>query len=156
VSTLYSLVRELGLDMGDLFSSDGAPAPDASPAPAADDVPRVTPERRSVINLAFGVTWERLTSASDPLLEFLRVVYDPGSESCPADSLVRHAGREYGYVMAGRLGVQISFDRYELGPGDSISFDSASPHRLWAIGSEPVEAIWVVVGRQPELRAGPI
>ena len=58
--------------------------------------------------------------------------------------------------MAGRLGVQISFDRYELGPGDSISFDSAAPHRLWTIGKEPVEAIWVVVGRQPELRAGPI
>jgi transcriptional regulator with XRE-family HTH domain len=157
VSTLYSLVRELGLDMGDLFSVEGAPpSSDAAPAPASEEVRRVTPERRSVINLASGVTWERLTSASDPLLEFLRVVYDPGSESCPEDSLVRHGGREYGYVMAGRLGVQISFDRYELGPGDSISFDSSAPHRLWTIGSEPVEAIWVVVGRQPELRSGPI
>ena len=37
-------------------------------------------------------------------------------------------------MISGRLGVQIGFDRYELGPGDSISFDSSSPHRLWTIG----------------------
>jgi len=154
VSTLYSLVRELGLDMGDLFSSDGAPAPDASPAPAADDVPRVTPERRSVINLDSGVTWERLTSTSDPSVEFLRLIYAPGSESCPEDSLMRHSGKEYGYVISGRLGVQVSFDRFDLGPGDSISFDSSAPHRLWAIDDRPAEAIWAVVGRQGDARSG--
>jgi transcriptional regulator with XRE-family HTH domain len=156
VSTLYSLVRELGLGMGELFSTDGTPEAEASPAPTSREAPRVTPESRSVINLASGVTWERLTSEGDPLLEFLRVVYEPGSESCPGDSLIRHAGREYGYVLSGRLGVQISFDRYELGAGDSISFDSSAPHRLWTIGDQPAEAIWVVVGRQPEMRVGPL
>ena len=148
VSTLYSLVRELGLGMGDLFSADGAPAVAAAAGPS----PLVTPEQRAVINLASGVTWERLTSAGDSTVEFLRVVYDVGSESCPADSLVRHGGKEYGFGIAGRLGVQIGFDRHQLGPGDSISFDSSSPHRLWTIGDEPAEAIWVVVGRQSDGR----
>ena len=77
-----------------------------------------------MITLASGVTWERLTAAADAGVEFLRVIYDVGSESCPEDSLVRHGGKEYGFVTAGRLGVQIGFERYELGPGDSISFDS--------------------------------
>ena len=36
---------------------------------------------------------------------------------------------------------------YNLGPGDSVSFDGSLPHRLWAIGDEPAEAIWAVVGR---------
>jgi mannose-6-phosphate isomerase-like protein (cupin superfamily) len=150
VSTLYSLVRELGLGMGDLFST-------GEPAPAARDLPgpRVTADDRAVISLDSGVTWERLTPAADPGVEFLRVVYAVGSESCPADSLMRHGGREYGYVTSGRLGVQIGFERYELGPGDSISFDSSSPHRLWTLGDEPAEAIWVVVGRQSDGRVPP-
>ena len=150
VSTLYALVRELGLGMGDLFSTEGVP-PAARPGPS----PHVTEDERSLISLASGVTWERLTAVADPGVEFLKVVYDVGSESCPEDSLMRHGGKEYGYVTGGRLGVQVGFERYDLGPGDSISFDSSSPHRLWTIGPEPAEAIWVVVGRQSDGRGSP-
>ena len=154
VSTLYALVRELGLSMGDLFAADGDGAPERAPA-AAGTGPLVRADQRVVINLASGVTWERLTPSSDPGVEFLYVMYDIGSESCPEDSLVTHGGREYGYVISGRLGVRIGFDEHALGPGDSISFDSSSPHRLWAIGSEAVTAIWVVVGRQSDARVAP-
>ena len=46
------------------------------------------------------------------------------------------------------LRVTIGFDEeHELGPGDSIAFESSRPHRLENAGSEPVEAIWFVVGR---------
>jgi transcriptional regulator with XRE-family HTH domain len=151
VSTLYALVQELRLTMGDLFATDDAPptpGPGRTAAPAVS--PLVTPEQRAVINLASGVTWQRLTPSSDPTLEFLHVIYEPGSESCPEDSLVRHGGKEYGYVLSGRLGVRIGFDEHALESGDSISFDSSSPHRLWTIGDEPAEAIWVVVGRQSD------
>jgi transcriptional regulator with XRE-family HTH domain len=150
VSTLYALVRELGLGMGDLFSIDDVP-----PAARLGPSPLVTEDERSVISLASGVTWERLTAVADPGVEFLKVVYDVGSESCPEDSLMRHGGKEYGYVTGGRLGVQVGFERYDLGPGDSISFDSSSPHRLWTVGGEPAEAIWVVVGRQSDGRSSP-
>ena len=145
VSTLYSLVRELGLGMGDLFSTDGTGP--SVPAATSAHAPLVTPETRALINLESGVTWERLTATADPALEFLRVVYDVGSESCPEDSLVRHGGKEYAYVISGRLLVQVGFERYELGPGDSISFDSSSPHRLSTVGDRAAEAIWVVTGR---------
>jgi transcriptional regulator with XRE-family HTH domain len=155
VSTLYALVRELGLSMGDLFEADGAAATTSRTAVRADIGPVVSSDSRVLINLASGVTWERLTQVSDPGVEFLYVVYEPGSESCPEDSLVHHGGREYGYVISGRLGVRIAFDEYVLGSGDSISFDSSSPHRLWAIGSERVTAIWVVVGRQSDTRVPP-
>ena len=56
-------------------------------------------------------------------------------------------------MISGRLGVRIGFDEYELSPGHSISFDATSPHRLWAIGSEPAEVLWAVVGRQGDRRA---
>lgn len=155
VSTLYALVRELGLTMGDLFAADGTAGTAAPSRAGSAPGPLVTPDGRAAINLASGVTWERLTAAGDPAVEFLRVVYDVGSESCPADSLVRHGGKEYGYVISGRLGVRVGFDEYALGPGDSISFDSSSPHRLWTVGDEPAEAIWFVVGRQSDSRVAP-
>ena len=111
------------------------------------------PDDRQLINLASGVTWERLTPTSDTGTEFLYVVYDVGSESCPEDSLVTHGGREYGYVMSGRLGIRIGFDEHELRSGDSVSFDSSSPHRLWAIGDEPVDGD-LVRRRPPERQPG--
>jgi transcriptional regulator with XRE-family HTH domain len=146
VSTLWALARELGLNMGDLF--DEEPGPRDSRSHGTGPTPVVTPDQRAVIELESGVVWERLTPERDPSVEFLRVTYDVGSESCPEDSLVTHGGREYAFVTSGQLGVRVGFDEYHLEPGHSITFDATSPHRLWAIGDEPVEALWVVVGRQ--------
>jgi len=95
-----------------------------------------------VINLESGVHWERLTAGSDP--SPTRRAPRPATKTRSFAT----GAREYGYVISGRLGVRIGFDEYELGPGMAISFDSSSPHRLWAIGDQPAEAIWVVVGRQ--------
>lgn len=107
-----------------------------------------------VIQLATGVRWERLAPPTPQDVDFLEVAYQPGSESCPPDSLMRHAGHEYGHIIRGRMGVTVGFDTYELGPGDSVAFDSTMPHRLFTIGDEPVEAIWVVVGRRGDARLG--
>jgi transcriptional regulator with XRE-family HTH domain len=157
VSTLWGIVTALGLTMGDLFAHVETP-PGLRRVPAGDDGagPVTRPGARAEINLETGVRWERLTAASDPLVEFLTVVYPPGASSCEEDSLVRHGGKEYGYVLRGRLGVRIGFDEYELAAGTAISFDSSAPHRLWAVGDEAAEAVWVVVGRQGDSRSAPV
>jgi len=147
VSTLYSLVTELGMTMSEVF---GDAEPVARPSNGDGIVERR--ETRRVINLASGVRWQRLTPHSERDVEFLHVEYPVGAESCPADALVTHGGREYGYVTSGTLGVRVGFDEYELNPDDSIAFDSSSPHRLWTIGDEPVHAIWVVIGRAADPR----
>ncbi|HSF61260.1 MAG TPA: cupin domain-containing protein [Gaiellaceae bacterium] len=148
VSTLYALVTELGMTMSDVFDNS---QPGERVVQSGDDLTE-TPETRRVINLASGVRWERLTRDSDREVEFLYVVYPVGAASCPEDALMTHGGREYGYVTSGTLGVQVGFEAYELGPGGSIAFDSSSPHRLWAIGDEPVHAVWVVIGREADPR----
>ena len=48
-------------------------------------------------------------------------------------------------VLSGRLSLTIGFDDYVLEPGDSVSFDSTTPHRLHNEGDEPVAAVWFVV-----------
>jgi transcriptional regulator with XRE-family HTH domain len=145
VQTLWSLAAALGLTMGDIFHG---PASTIRLRPE----PVETPDTRAVINLGSGVRWERLTQCRDPHIEFLFVVYDVGGASCDDDTLMTHSGKEYGYVISGRLGVRIGFDVYELSPGHSISYDASSPHRLWNLGPEPVQAIWVIFGRQPGSR----
>jgi transcriptional regulator with XRE-family HTH domain len=152
VSTLWAIVTELGMTMSDVFGEAAPERLHIAPSEGAEDGIVARPDTRRVINLASGVRWERLTPHSDPDVEFLYVVYPVGAESSPEEALVTHGGREYGYVTSGTLGVRVGFDEYVLEADDSIAFDSTSPHRLWAIGDEPVHAVWVVIGRAGDPR----
>ena len=153
VSTLSSLVTVLGLQMGDLFSGTAKARIDP-PAAIAPGGPVTAPGARPIIDLEAGICWERLTATPDPLVEFLVLRYPPGASS-EVDPLVRHGGKEYGYVISGTLGVTIGFDEYALTPGMAISFDSSAPHRLWAVGDQAAEALWVVVGRHAQATPTP-
>jgi transcriptional regulator with XRE-family HTH domain len=162
VGTLYSMTAELGLAMDELFTEtergsaaaeQGAMPRNANAAPPRRAQTVIQHGRnRQHIRLAGGVVWERLTAEPDDQVEFLYVRYEAGAESCPENSFFRHGGKEYAYLLEGRLGLQIGFDRYELGPGDSVSFESHNPHRLWAIGDEPATAIWVIINRTNDNR----
>jgi transcriptional regulator with XRE-family HTH domain len=152
VSTLYGIVTELGVSVDSVFrghqhdGDSGSRGRAAGPA-AAVAPPVVRPGDRHVIELASGVRWERLTSHEQEDVDFLHVIYDVGGMSAPDERLMRHSGREYGFVISGRLGVRLGFEEHDLGPGDSIAFDSTVPHLLWNKGDEPVHGIWFVVGR---------
>jgi transcriptional regulator with XRE-family HTH domain len=144
VSTLYAMVGELDISLDELLFNDRR-ASDRAEERARGPVQRATSRKR--IRLASGVTWERLTTRSEPNVEFLYVTYDVGGASSPADTHQRHAGHEWGYVISGTLKVTIGFNEYVLKPGDSVSIDSTTPHRLANAGDEPVHAVWFVEGR---------
>ena len=157
VSTLYAIAAELDVSLDELLFNDRRPTESVpSVASATGAAPTGTmilspPVQRAAerhkIRLASGVLWERLTTMSEPGVEFLHVTYEPGGASSPPDAFQRHPGHEWGYVLSGRLQVRIGFDEYVLEPGDAISINSAIPHRLATIGDQPVEAIWFVLGR---------
>ncbi len=152
VGTLYAIVNVLGLSLDSLLLDEATAPMPAARAPAAGVEPVVRRGGGQVIQLAAGVTWERLTPPEPQDVDFVSVVYEVGGESCPADSLMRHSGTEYGYVLAGHLKITVGFETYELGPGDSITFESTMPHRLFNTGEQKVEAIWFVVGRRGDPR----
>lgn len=168
VSTLYSLAGELGVSLDDLLFPDADrpavggdgerwDAPGDPEAPVADAQSHGAVQRaraRKRIRLASGVVWERLTSVSEPGTEFLYVIYEVGGASSQAHEFQRHGGHEWGFVLSGRLRVTIGFDDVELGPGDSISIDSSTPHRLANEGDQPVHAIWFVLGRHRQAQGG--
>ena len=104
---------------------------------------------RRAIELASGVRWERLTPGADDRVDFLEVIYEPSGHSTDTRRLLRHDGQEYGLIISGALHASVGFDTFELGPGDSIAFDSAVPHQYWNATADEVHAIWVVVHAQP-------
>lgn len=151
VSTLYALAAELDVSLDDLLFSDrrlglGGRAELRAGAPGVVQRGR----ERQRIRLASGVIWERLTTVSEPGVEFLYVVYEVGGASSPADAFQRHSGHEWGYVISGELRVTIGFEQFVLEAGDSISLPSSSPHRLENAGQTPVHAIWFALGREPD------
>jgi transcriptional regulator with XRE-family HTH domain len=155
VRTLYAIVSELGMSFDEIFPSTAAPQrreeTDAGiKLRGLGHGPNEIVQRagnRKVIEMASGVTWERLNPTGDRDVDFLEATYDVGGASSTGDTFMRHSGREYGLVIDGRLRVTVGFEEYELEPGDSICFDSGSPHRLATIGEQPVKAIWLVIGR---------
>jgi transcriptional regulator with XRE-family HTH domain len=146
VSTLYAIVAELELSLDELLFSGRRSAETADVAPPPSG-PIQRGHERQRIRLASGVTWERLTTRSEPGVEFLYVIYDIGGASSDGDHQ-RHSGHEWGYVISGTLQVTIGFDHHVLQPGDSVSLDSTTPHRLANVGDTPVHAIWFVLGRE--------
>jgi transcriptional regulator with XRE-family HTH domain len=145
VATLYSIVQALDVSLDELLFNERR-ATTTEPPPGG---PIQRGNERHRIRLASGVLWERLTTVSEPGVEFLHVTYEVGGASSPADAFQRHAGHEWGYVLSGSLQVTIGFRQYLLEPGDAISLDSTTPHRLANVGDVPVHAIWFVLGRDP-------
>ena len=143
VSTLYSIVQALDVSLDELLFNERRAT--ATEPPPGGPIQRGNERHR--IRLASGVLWERLTTVSEPGVEFLHVTYEVGGASSPADAFQRHAGHEWGYVVSGSLQVTIGFRQYLLEPGDAISLDSMTPHRLANVGDVPVHAIWFVLGR---------
>ena len=153
VSTLFAIVTELDASLDELLFTDERTLSDSAAA-GTSPPPSAVQEAatRHHIRLASGVVWERLTTTSQPGVEFLFVAYDVGGASSPGDTYQSHSGHEWGYVISGVLEVVIGFDRHVLQPGDAVSLDSSVPHRLTNIGDTPVHAIWFVMGRDADPR----
>jgi transcriptional regulator with XRE-family HTH domain len=174
VGVLYSLASELACSLDYLLFGIGAPggfrgevplvAADEGPAlgagedsesaagadaPQSDAVVQRGCDRR-IIDLASGVRWERLTPGADDRVDFLEVIYSPGGHSTDERRPLRHEGREYGLILSGTLRANVGFETYELTAGDSIAFDSSTPHEYWNTTDDHVHAVWVVMHPAPD------
>jgi len=111
--------------------------------PTTHKSPVVQVNARPKLELNSGITWARLTANSEEDTEFLEIKYAPGAQS--GKNMSSHSGREFGLVLEGELLVELGFETYTLNVGDSIIFDSSTPHRLTNNGGTPMRALWVVL-----------
>ncbi|MBQ7096854.1 MAG: AMP-binding protein [Clostridia bacterium] len=105
------------------------------------------------IDEAHGMTYYNLASAfkgrvSEPL--YVECKYDPEAEQKDID-LATHTGQELDIVLKGALKVQIGSHTEILHPGDTIYYDSSTPHGMIAVeGQDAVFYAIVLKGTELE------
>lgn len=111
--------------------------------------PRVLDEPAEVVRKGFeetapqfepGIKILQLATALQSL-DCQRWVLAPGSRS---EGAYAHAGEEFIHVLTGKFIITVDGgDTQELGPGDSVSFESLRPH-MWLTGDEgETELLWI-------------
>jgi DNA-binding XRE family transcriptional regulator/mannose-6-phosphate isomerase-like protein (cupin superfamily) len=166
VKTAYEIARQLELTLTDLSAGVSSPggasfhaATSPLPPPAGQgDVVRdglaahmrqavefIPREAQQVVDLQGGEQFRVLSGHSLPGANCLLLTYEPGAVSPPGEEFVRHAGHEFNYLAAGRLVIEVGTQRFELKPGDTLTFPATTPHRLSNPWAETAELVCVFV-----------
>ena len=136
VSTLNSLAEAVGVPVANFFAA--------------------TVEQREISFVRFGegMTVERMGStyghsykmigrvSSDGILfeSFLIALEKP----CSGEPLFQHVGIEFIHVTKGKMSYRCGDRVYELGPGDSLTFETDAPHGPISLVSRRVEILTVI------------
>ena len=72
------------------------------------------------------------------------VTVTPEDDNIPV-YLNAHPGQEFNYVVEGALKIVINGRELILNEGDSLYFDSASPHGMKAVGDKPAKFIAIIM-----------
>ncbi|HHW14787.1 MAG TPA: cupin domain-containing protein [Firmicutes bacterium] len=130
VVSLWKIANALEVSVGDFF---GTPA-------QTTRVVRKN-QRKGLVFPSSKVIYELLTPTPVKDFEFLLIRIEPGQDT--SDGTITHPGKECGFILQGTMEIQVGEEFYTLEEGDSIFFDSTTPHRLRNKSGAPVVAVWV-------------
>lgn len=153
---LQLLSRGLDIDLADLLRTEDAPRHEAHQRVSA---------RRVVQRAGEGLTiksksYEQAYLASDLLRKrVVPIVTEVRARSLDVffdefGGFIHHPGEEFSYVLEGRIAFHTeAYAPVELGPGDSVYFDSDMGHAYLAVGDAPCRLLSVCYceGRAVEL-----
>jgi transcriptional regulator with XRE-family HTH domain len=132
VASLQQLASALGIDISDLFATDGLPRP------------RVL-RREARQLLVWGHLGRKALLTPKPFhsLEVVAAEFDPGGST--GDEPYTHGdSEEVLVVVRGRVHVQLGTDVHDLGTGDSVHYRSSTPHRVSNPGDASAEVLFVI------------
>ncbi len=142
IDTLLSLADVLDLDLEYLFSDY-----------RKERLVRITRKNERETFTRPGVLYERLaqleSSKHQDGIESYYITIDAGQQSKSKE--YGHPGWELGIVIDGTAELTIGNQRYELVPGDSISFRSDAPHVVSNPGTSPLKILWVITPPKGEI-----
>ncbi|MFD7010666.1 helix-turn-helix domain-containing protein [Rhodococcus jostii] len=90
---------------------------------------------------AQGVHFELASPNASEVLEAIFGRYEIGAST--GDELYSHEGEEWAMVLKGRFKITLADEVYFLNPGDSIWFQSTTPHKIENVANEVSEYIWI-------------
>jgi transcriptional regulator with XRE-family HTH domain len=132
--TLKKIGDQLNTTMGRLFSEE----PEQSPNPVFRGA-----SPKSEKTLGKGIRVTLLTSPDfNKQMEPLLFKLDRGADS--GDAQYKHYGQEFVLVLKGTLDLALNDIHYLLHKGDSIYFNSSTPHQFKNADKTETEALWVI------------
>jgi transcriptional regulator with XRE-family HTH domain len=132
VASLQRLSAALGIEVSDLFASEGLPRPTVLRRAAREPVVWGHLGRKSL-----------LTPKPFHTLEVVAAEFDPGGST--GDEPYTHGdSEELLVVVHGHVHLQLGTDVYDLRSGDSVHYRSSTPHRVSNPGDAPAEVLFVI------------
>jgi transcriptional regulator with XRE-family HTH domain len=133
IETLLDVCGALGLDSAEVFSRI-----------SSDRAPTIYRAGERLKTSREGIRYEQLATLHDSPVsaEMSLIELSPGHRAGPWDR--GHEGAEMGYVLEGDAVLEFGDETLTLSRGDSISFNSRIPHRLYNPGPGEFKAVWYV------------
>ena len=132
LATLKEIAGYLNISISSLLEEQQEP-----------DTPLLTKSERKKMRYSHGITMETLTYPQPyKQLQPMRFILEPKATS--GERKYRHFGQEFVYVLKGSLRIDVADATYTLQEGDSIYFESSTPHSFLNPSShESTEALWI-------------
>jgi transcriptional regulator with XRE-family HTH domain len=141
LATFMTIAEALQVTVDELFHNE---APKDKLPPCV-----VHPAERKTLTPKNNIQMQLLSRGIDTPFEFLLVKFPPGTTdgidvyTGEGNDLHTHEGVECGLVLQGELDVHVDDQVYRLTPGDTITLNSSSPHKISNSGDSEAAAIWV-------------
>lgn len=135
---LFKMAQVLSVDAGALLRvSETAPRPALFPATDAVKV--------KLSNLPKGIVSGKLLTPPDLEARIEPYLLEIPPKSTLPNHFFIHKGEEIGYVLSGRLQMEIDRTLYKARPGDLIYLTAETPSRWKNPGSETARLLWIKI-----------
>jgi transcriptional regulator with XRE-family HTH domain len=134
IGSLIVIADALGVAMSDLIVTESKPKENVVVRPADQ---RVIETAQHVVRRL--LREDRTRGVSIAINE-----YAPNTGSTPTP--LSHAGYEFGFVLQGKLTIDIEGTSHKIEKGDLISYSSRRPHRIWNHGKTSARTLWFNLG----------
>jgi transcriptional regulator with XRE-family HTH domain len=135
IGSLVVIANALGVTMSDFLAGD--------PAPEEKLVVHASQQR--AIETSQHVIRRMLREDKTRDVSIALNEYEPHTGN--DEQAIAHNGFEYGYVLTGKLTVEVDGTAYVLEAGDLISYSSRRPHRIWNNSEVKIRTLWFNLSR---------
>ena len=152
IETLKKLGNVLDVPLSFLFETDGgavsvlpqsAGTPEIRPVNLCGASPVVHPDERKKLYPGEGIELQLLNPNMNGPIEFIYNTYQPHTGT--GGGKYSHPGSECGLILTGELVVEVGEETYVLHAGDSITFDSTTPHAKRNLSDQVCTCVWANV-----------